>query len=540
MIAAILRAQLLSMRPGSSRGVGLGVLAAVFWYGFWLFVSVLAAVFAAHSSAGMLRYGLPIGFLAICFYWQAMPVLSASMGSSLDLHKLLIYPAPHQQLFLIELLLRFANGIEMQMVLAGGLIGLLRNPVLGGLAALPPLAGAMLVFVLFNVLLASGARSLLERLLARRKVRELVALLLAMVWVVPRFLTMSGVKPTWLHGAGEAAGSFGWPWSAAARAALPLGQSAGTTALAWLSLGLWAVLAGWFGRSQFERNLRYDTLAAQATPTKPVSARTRRWTERFYRVPALLWRDPLAAIVEKELRTLMRSPRFRMVFVMGFTFGLMVWLPMVLRRDGSHAGFLSQNFLVIVCVYAMTLIGQVTYWNCFGIDRSAAIFYFAAPQPIARTLLGKNIACLFFVYLEAVVLMALTMVVRVNFGPAQVFETLVVIGICATYLMALGNISSVHYPRALSPERVSRGSGGQRAQALVMLFYPVVLLPVILAYVARYAFESQAAFSVVLALAAAIAVIFYWLAMESAVKAASARRQYILEELSRGDGPVGS
>jgi ABC-2 type transport system permease protein len=73
-----------------------------------------------------------------------------------------------------------------------------------------------------------------------------------------------------------------------------------------------------------------------------------------------------------------------------------------------------------------------------------------------------------------------------------------------------------------------------------MLFYPVVLLPVILAYVARYAFESQAAFSVVLALAAAIAVIFYWLAMESAVKAASARRQYILEELSRGDGPVGS
>jgi hypothetical protein len=44
----------------------------------------------------------------------------------------------------------------------------------------------------------------------------------------------------------------------------------------------------------------------------------------------------------------------------------------------------------------------VTYWNCFGIDRSAAIFYFAAPQPMSRTLLGKNIACLFFLYLEAV------------------------------------------------------------------------------------------------------------------------------------------
>ena len=540
MIAAILRAQLLSMRPGSNRGTGLGVLVAVFWYGFWCFAAWWAGAFAAVAPPAMLRYGLPIGFLAVCFYWQAMPVLSASMGSSLDLRKLLVYPAPHQKLFVVELLLRFMTGIEMQMVLAGGALGIFLNRQAGGVAVLPTLAAAIAVFILFNVLLASGTRSLLERLLARRKVRELVALMLAMVYMVPRFLMMAGVKPAWLHTAGDAIGKFGWPWSAAARAALPLGQPAPTTLLAWLSLGAWAVVAGWFGRSQFERNLRYDTLAAQATPLKPMSPRTRRWTERFYRVPSLLWRDPLAAIVEKELRTLSRSPRFRMVFVMGFTFGLMVWLPMILRRGAAHSGAFASNFLTIVCVYAMTLIGQVTYWNCFGIDRSAAVFYFAAPQPISRTLLGKNIACLFFVYLEAVVLIAITFAVHVSFGLGQVLETLIVIGICASYLMGLGNISSVHYPRSLSPERVSRGSGSNRAQALVMVLYPVVLLPVILAYVARYAFDSQAAFSAVLAIAAGIGATFYWIAMESAVKAASTRRQNILEELSKGDGPIGS
>ena len=540
MIGAILRAQMLSMRPGSNRGMGFGVVAAVFWYGFWLFVSWTAAFFAAHAPADMLRYGFPVGLTVVCIYWQAMPVLSASMGASLDLRKLLVYPAPHDKLFLIELLLRVATGIEMQMVLAGAAVGLLRNPASGGLAALPSIIGALLVFALFNLFVASGTRSLLERLLARRKVREIVALLLAMMWVVPRFLMMTGTKATWLRGAGVAMGAFGWPWSAAAHAALPLGQTAGGTALSWLSLCGWVAMAAWFGRTQFERNLRYDTLAAQATPMKPVSARTRRWTERFYRMPALLWSDPLAAIVEKELRSLSRSPRFRMVFVMGFTFGLMFWLPMVLRRNGSQTGFLGHNFLVIVCVYAMTLIGQVTYWNCFGIDRSAAIFYFAAPQPISRTLLGKNIACLFFVYLEAVVLMSLTFAVRVNFSFGQAMETFIVIGVCATYLMALGNIASVNYPRALSPERVSQSGGGNRAQALVMMLYPAVLLPVILAYVARYAFDSQVAFSVVLSIAAAIAAIFYWLAMESAVKAASTRRQSILKELSRGDGPVGS
>jgi ABC-2 type transport system permease protein len=540
MIAAILRAQMLSMRPVSSRGAGLGIVTAVFWYGFWFFVSCTAGFLAAHASKDMLAYALPVALMGVCIYWQAMPVLSASMGSSLDMRKLMVYPTPHEQLFVIELLLRLVSGIEMQMVLAGGAVGLLRNRALGGLAAMPLLVLGILLFALFNLLLSSGTRSLLERLLARRKVREVVALLLAVVWLIPRFMMMTGTKPTWLYRAGALMGAFGWPWSAAARAAFPLGHAAGSTVLSWLSLCFWVALAGWFGRSQFERSLRYDTLAAQATPMAPESARSRRLAERFYRVPALLWSDPLAAIVEKELRTLVRTPRFRMVFVMGFVFGLMFWLPMIMGRHAGQAGFLAHNFLVIVCIYAMTLIGQVTYWNCFGVDRSAALFYFAAPQPMSRTLLGKNIACLFFVYLEAVVLMVLTFLVRVNFTLGQAVETVVVIGVCATYLMALGNISSVNYPRALSAERVSQSGGGNRAQALVMLFYPVVLLPVILAYLARFAFDSQAAFVAVMSIAAAIAAVFYWLAMDSAVKAASARRQFILEELSRGEGPVSS
>ena len=195
MIAAILRAQLLSMRPGSSRGAGLPVVMGMFWYGFWLFVSFWAGLFAAHANPAALRYALPLGLLAICFYWQAMPVLSASMGSSLDLRKLLIYPVPHEKLFQVEVLLRFTNGIEMQLVLAGGAVGVLRNPASRGLSMLASTLGAVVVFVLFNVLLASGTRSLLERLLARRKVRELVALLMALVWVMPRFLMRSGVNP---------------------------------------------------------------------------------------------------------------------------------------------------------------------------------------------------------------------------------------------------------------------------------------------------------------------------------------------------------
>src|ERR1039458_9420076 len=101
---------------------------------------------------------------------------------------------------------------------------------------------------------------------------------MSMRWMGARLLMMSGVKPTWLHAAGASAGAFGTPWSAAARALfpaafLPAQRETGSVWLAWLSLCAWTLLAGWFGRSQFERNLRYDALAAQATSLKPVSER---------------------------------------------------------------------------------------------------------------------------------------------------------------------------------------------------------------------------------------------------------------------------
>jgi len=106
------------------------------------------------------------------------------------------------------------------------------------------------------------------------------------------------------------------------------------------------------------------------------------------------------------------------------------------------------------------------------------------------------------------------------------------------YLLGIGNMSSVNYPHAMSAQRVSSGGGGGRAQGVLFLLYPVALLPVFMAYLARYAFDNQVVFYAVLAFAAALGVAIYWMAMESAVSAACNRRETILAELSRGEGPV--
>jgi hypothetical protein len=91
------------------------------------------------QSAETMPVALPTGLLLIFLYWQLAPLISASLGASLDLKKLLIYPVPHRKLFVIEVLLRLTTCAEMLLILAGSVAGLLRNPTFGGVSRAPRL-----------------------------------------------------------------------------------------------------------------------------------------------------------------------------------------------------------------------------------------------------------------------------------------------------------------------------------------------------------------------------------------------------------------
>lgn len=533
MIGAILRAQILVMRRTLGSGVALTVLGAVFWYGLWTFAAVGAFSFTASASAAKLAGVLSLELAGVCAYWQVMPVVSATMGSSLDMRKLLAYPLPHGRLFLVEILLRLVSGAEMILVLSGAAAGVAMNPAGGGILTM---AAALAVFVVFNLALASGVKSLLERLLTKRKIRELIVLLTALLWVAPRFFMVTGYRSPLGRRALDSALAAGLPWSAAAHAAL--GQFRG---LVWLSLLAWTAAAAWFGRAQFERSLRYDAAAALASPAE--SGQQASFADRWFRMPSRVLPDPLGALVEKELRTLARAPTFRNLFFMGFTFGLLVWLPMVIGRKGGAANddsFLASHFLTIVSLYALTLLGQVTYWNCLAFDRSAAAFWFVTPQPISTVLVAKNIASQVPVYLEVAILTAISVALRLTRGWGDVAEAVVVVATCSVYMLAMGNVTSVEYPRGINPERVSGGGAGGagRFQTLVLIFYPLALLPVGMAYLARYAFDSETVFRTVLGVALLAGVVIYRATLKSAAETANKRREAILQALSTGEGPV--
>ena len=537
MITAILRAQWLSMRSfrlGSSRrGAIFSILTSAIWYGFWALLAFAAERFTSSvQGQDAVRAGLPAGLMFVFLYWQLAPVISASLGASLDLKKLLVYPVPHRKLFVIEGLLRLTTCAEMLLVLAGTAIGLFRSPVFGGFRATPRLMFAVGLFVLFNLLLASGLRSLLERLLMHKRVREILMLVLVLSAALPRLLIATNARLGGLrHLLAEGPVEF-WPWAATSRIAL--GQEIFFPALI---LIWWAVAAFVFGRWQFERSLRYDAQATAARSTGE-GERGRSRLEGFYRLPGWFLPDPLAAAVEKELRSLSRTPRFRMVFIMGFSFGLIVWLPLMVGQQGRGSSIVAQNYLTIVSVYALTLLGQVSYLNAFGFDRSAAQLYFSAPVPIARSLAAKNIAAALFILVEMAAVTLASLVLRIRIPAPKLAEAYIVTAIVGVYLLAMGNLSSVHFPRAMNPERVSQGGAASRMQALIFIFYPLALLPVFLAFWARNVFGSSLIFGLILGFAAFLAAVIYWIAMDSASSTAVERRETILAELSRTQGPV--
>ena len=533
MILAILRAQWRSQRAlgfrASRPSAWLSLLLRIFFYCFWATgaAGVGAMLSTAHNYR-TLTLLTTLSLLGITLYWQIAPAVTASLGSSIELHKLVVYPIPRDALFAIEVLLRLTSVSEMLIVSAGVTAGLATNPLTGGKAAALRIVAGMAVLILMNALVASGLRSVLIRLLRNRHLRQIVGALFLLLALAPQLMMAARVD---LHRyADYVPVALLWPWGAAAH--FVLGRQTARAAGVML---LFTLLGLRFGRRQFFRNLlEGDDETASATPRGRAS--DHRLVDALYRLPGRLLPDPLAGMVEKELRSLSRNPRFRMVFLMGFSFGLLVWLPRIWMSP-RHS-FITDHFLTVVSVYALVMLGQVSYWNCFAFDRVATQFYFSVPVPFRQVLAGKNIAAGLFALAEVLLVLAMTSLFRVPLNAARVAEGIAVTLVSAVYLVSFGNLSSVYVPRPLNAEKMTQGGSARSLNMVLFLVFPVALLPVGLAFWARYALQSETAFFSCLALALVIGAILYWVALDSAAQKAAREQEKIIAELSRGEGPL--
>jgi ABC-2 type transport system permease protein len=547
---AILWAQWRTLRNFNPRGgaVWTAIIGAI-WYGGWTVASfVVARIVASPSSKELLPAVLPGMLLAVFVYWQMAPLLLAATGFSLDLRKLQAYPIPEPHLFFIEVMLRTTAALEMLLVICGLALGVLWNPALSKWGLL-----AVAAWVAFNLLLAAGLRDLLGRLLARRRVREVVFFLVLLCAVLPQLLVSrlrdadSATQATvraFFGGARTGIETWFWPWSAVAN--VVQGQAAVRAALV---LFVFCAAAWAFSRWQFARVLAFDAQAAGAGSYSiaPASSGAPSGTSRafgagrleaFYRLPSWIFRDPLGALIEKDIRFLLRAPRFRVLFIMGFTFGLIIWFPMAFGRTGGARDFMAGNFLTIASVYALLLLGEACFWNIFGFDRSAAQVYFLAPVPFSRVLLGKNLTALIFIGLEVLAITVVCLLLRLPVGAGNLVEACAVTGVSSLLFLSAGNLVSIYQARGSDPDKSFRNTATGRVQALMLVVYPLASIPTGLAYLARWAFQSEVAFFAVIAFDLAVGAVVYKIALDSAVAAAERIKEQMMAALSEGSGPV--
>src|SRR5260370_15355544 len=120
-------------------------------------------------------------------------------------------------------------------------------------------------------------------------------------------------------------------------------------------------------------------------------------------------------------------------------------------------------------------------------------------------------------------MLAITLVclaLRLHVTWVNLAETFAVTSVCTLVLLGAGNMISIHQARASDPSKSFRNNATGRVQALMLLVYPLGAVPIGLAYLARWAFEIEAAFAAVIAFDLAVGAVFYKIALDSAVAAA--------------------
>jgi ABC-2 type transport system permease protein len=319
-------------------------------------------------------------------------------------------------------------------------------------------------------------------------------------------------------------------------AASPWGETAA------LSFGNFAVLPAallvfWSGaayvlaRTQFRRGL----LREDRFHTSSASTSQRARSGALPAIVARFFRDPMAALIQRELQSLARMPRFRVVFGMACIFGVLVFIPAALR-DGSRGGhgFMSDNFLPIVNLYGLLLLSDALLLNVFGLDRRASQLFFVAPIRLETVLRAKNVAALCFVALETLAVLAFVLLLRIRLTPFSVMGGMAISLVVSVFLVSAGNFVSVSMPRPVDPSSTFRKQAGARMQLWLLFASLGMLVLVAFPFLARWAFQKDWPFFAVLLMELGIGAIFYKIALDSAVERGLRDRERIVDALSKG------
>jgi ABC-2 type transport system permease protein len=437
----------------------------------------------ALASRGLWVY-LPIEFWVLCMVWQMIPISLASFQDQFDLSGLLRFPVSFGSFFVLYVVFGLADVSTILGLLCcvGIWIGIaLVRPEMSAWIALG-LSG----FVVFNVLLARAVLAWVDRWLAQRRTREIASALLVLLAVGAQLLNPAlrqGSHRQIRHEeqtesqrkhAEEVS-----PWVTAGQAAqswLPPGLAAGVVQHAAENkplaatgsmglLGLYALAIGGVLGVRLRAEFRGENLG-EAPSLKKAEVPEKEWL--------LNGAGPLSAVLEKEVRALLRS--MPQLYALGVPVVMVFVIGSLFRNGGSVMGHSFELALPVCVAYGLLGFTRIIY-NNLGTEGTGIQMLFLFPTPIRTVMLAKN---LFHGMLYCLVAVLSAVLASFRLGHASAAVTALTFAWLLFALpanLAAGNIFSLIMPYRVNPGRLTRQPGSQ-ANALLSMLAQTILLGV--------------------------------------------------------------
>lgn len=440
-----------SLRKKSSRWDLLGMIVGGVFGALFVLGLAVGFLFGAYQLTSIGRESwLALLFWAIFIFWQLFPIFAAGFGAGFEFRNLLRFPFSSRAFYIVGLAYGFFDFgaiASMCWLLAMTIGAAVAKPAL-----LLPLLSISALFALMNATLERTVGSWLERILARRRAREMFFALFILLAISTQFISpalqrygfaaVSWVRHVLPYFAVFPPSLAGRVIAGAAHGHLLdvfLGEAGVFAYFLLFSVLLWVRLA-----SQY----RGEELSETAAPRRTLPRAAPRPRQESDALGLLT--PQVAAVVRKEFRYLTRNTFVFFLLIMPPAFVLLF----TTQFAGHHPTALkhpvsTEMFFPGMMAYLILILMSPAY-NSFAFEGRGIQTYYTSPMSFRQVFLGKNLIQAFIVVFElAISVVAFSYFVGLP-SPPVLAATATGIIFIVTGQLTIANWSSLFFPRKLN------------------------------------------------------------------------------------------
>jgi len=444
----------------------IGMICAGFFAALFVFGLCFAFYFGAYSFlSGGHEAWIALLFWGIFLFWQLFPIFTAGFGSGFEFRNLLRFPLSLQAFYVIGLAYGLADFAAIASIF--WLIAMIMGAAVANPAVLPAMLVISALFLLMNITLERMIGSWLERVLARRRSREIFFAVFILFAVSVQFLNPllqrygRSAQP-WVKQVLPYLSVF--PPSLAGQAIAGAAQNHFTgTLLGVAGISAYALLFSVFLWMRFATQYRGEELSETAAPARVVVRPASRTAEQTDALRLLA--PQVAAVLRKEFRYLTRNSFAFFLLIMPPVFVLLFTTQFAGRHPTATRHPVSTEFFFPGMMAYLLLILMAPAYNSFAYDGKGIQTFFTSPVSFRQVFLGKNLLQVAMLAFELTLSMAaFSYLVGLPSLPVLA-ATLAAIIFNVSGQLAIANWSSLTFPRRLNFGQMR----GQRQSGMAVL-----------------------------------------------------------------------